>query len=100
VTTLHEGNLAMQQAVLRAAGDALTFPVREEVLLSETEFRTTAAKLRDAHVDAIAVLLHPAHSGIFARVLRQSGVLLPLFALGNFEDLGVRKSAAGTLDGQ
>ncbi len=101
VSTEHEGNLSMVHAFKAAAGGRLNLAFSEEVQMTETDFRPMAVRLRSlGRFDAVAALLHPVHLGLFVKALRQNGISSPVFTLGNFEDLGVRKSADGYLSGE
>ena len=100
VTTEHEGNIAMRGKLVKAAETTFEFPLSEEVQLGETDFSAQILRLRRAPVDALGLLMHGAHLGQFAKVLREQKIDVPLFTLGNFEDKGVRVSAGGALKGQ
>ncbi len=101
VTTQHEGNFAMRSALRSAFGGAYEFPFDEEAPLADNEFLSQIVRLRTVRdLDAIGALMHPAHLGTFAREVRRAGIRTPIFTLGGFEDLAVRKAAEGALDGQ
>ena len=101
VSTLHEGNRAMREQLIRSADSTLEFPFQEEVLLTDTDLNSHVLRLKAAGpADAIALLMHGGHLGLFVKSLKANGVTLPLFTLGNFEDSGVRATAGKELLGQ
>ena len=102
IATQHEGNIAMQEALLSAGTEHVNFPFRLEIERGEVDFNTQVARLRSAgqSLDAAAVLMHPMHLGLFVKSLRANGIGLPLFALASFEDLNVRVASGGALAGQ
>jgi branched-chain amino acid transport system substrate-binding protein len=101
VSTLHEGNLAMREQLVKAAQGKIKFPVLDEVQIADTDLNTHALRIkRGPAVDGVAVLMHASHLGLFVKTLRANGVRLPLFTLGNFEDRNVRDVAGASLRGQ
>ena len=101
VSSIHEGNIAMREALVRANQGRIEFPLVEEIQPLEVDLATHALRVKNTvKIDAVVTLLHPNHVGLFARVLRINGVAQPLFTLGNFEDRSARLDAAGALQGQ
>ncbi len=100
VSSLHEGNIAMREKLMRAGAGRVDFPILEEVLLTEKDLNSHVLRIRTGpQVDGIALLMHPAHLGAFVRSLRANRVALPFFTLGGFEDKDVRIGAGNDLIG-
>lgn len=101
VTTSHEGNIAMRNALVSASGDLMTYLLSEELLPTDRDFSTVITRMkRFRNLDAVANLLHPAQAGLFFRQAWDQGLHVPQFCLANFEDLGVRQVAGSSLQGQ
>jgi ABC-type branched-subunit amino acid transport system substrate-binding protein len=100
-STIHEGNIAMRETLMNVAHGKVEFLLLEGVPLDETDLATHALRLRKAKsIDAVAILMHAAHLGLFAKTLRDNRITLPLFTLGNFEDQNARVSSSNALKGQ
>ena len=78
VTTQHEGNYAMRRALFECSAGKIEYPLSEEVLPEDSDFRTAILRLRQQDVQVVAALLHPAHLGIFVRSLREQRSSLPV----------------------
>lgn len=71
----------------------------EDFSRDETDFRTAVAKIRIANPDAVYNLLWSPQASLFARALRDGGVIVPMFGVHNLEDPSQIEASGGALNG-
>lgn len=97
ITTAQEGVLALRNEFLKYNKVPVVF--NEEVLPSETDFKSLAAKISASKASAVYMLLLPPQGGVFARQLRDSAFGGEIFAAHPTEDLKEVESSRGALLG-
>ena len=72
---------------------------RQDFVASDTDFRSTIAKLREKKIDAAVAVLFPGAISSFAKQFKASGIQAELIGMETFEDESEVKAAAGALEG-
>lgn len=72
---------------------------RHDVLATDTDFRSTIAKVRDKSVDGVVAVLFPGALSSFAKQFRASGIKAELIGMETFEDESEVAASAGALEG-
>lgn len=100
VSTLHDFPEAVNRYFDQANQGRITLALNDEYPTDTKEFRTCVSKIKNIKdLDAVMLVLVPGQIGIFAKQLRQQGVMLPMFGYEFFEEPAEVKISDGALVG-
>lgn len=103
VTSEQEGQIAIYDAIIKELeehGIKDRVVLDERYITDEVDFRTYVTKARSNKVDGAIVILLPGTVSLFAKQMRNGGVLSDLIGLEIFEDENEVKASQGALIGQ